>query len=40
MLCCYDNVRQHRLPSALQDKNPTGRMWRLIDGNWTQADVA
>ncbi len=39
MLCCYDNVRQQRLPAALQDKNPTGRMWRLVDGNWTQADV-
>ncbi|MCA9039709.1 MAG: aldehyde dehydrogenase (NADP(+)) [Planctomycetaceae bacterium] len=39
MLQCYDNVRPHRLPSALQDKNPTGEMWRLVDGNWTQADV-
>jgi NADP-dependent aldehyde dehydrogenase len=37
MLCCYDNVRQHRLPPALQDKNPTGKLWRIIDGNWTQA---
>lgn len=39
MLCCYDNVRQNRLPPALQDKNVTGRLWRLIDGNWTQADL-
>ncbi len=39
-LDCYDNVRQHRLPPALQNKNPTGRLWRLIDGNWSQADVA
>ena len=39
MLCCYDNVRPHRLPFALQNKNPTGRLWRLVDGNWTQADV-
>ncbi|HEV3003174.1 MAG TPA: aldehyde dehydrogenase (NADP(+)) [Pirellulales bacterium] len=39
MLACYDNVRSHRLPPALQDKNPNGRMWRLIDGNWTQGDV-
>jgi NADP-dependent aldehyde dehydrogenase len=39
MLYCYDSVRLNRLPAALQDKNPTGRMWRLIDGNWTQADV-
>jgi NADP-dependent aldehyde dehydrogenase len=39
MLCCYDNVRQHRLPAALQDKNPTGKLWRLIDGAWTQGNV-
>ena len=39
MLACYDNVRPHRLPPALQDKNPNGAMWRLIDGAWTQADV-
>jgi NADP-dependent aldehyde dehydrogenase len=36
MLCCYDNVRQHRLPAALRDQNPNGRMWRLIDGRMTQ----
>jgi NADP-dependent aldehyde dehydrogenase len=40
MLQCYDNVRSHRLPHELQDKNPTGTMWRLIDGTWSQADVA
>lgn len=34
---CYDNVRPHRLPLALRDANPTGRMWRLVDGTWTQA---
>ncbi|HJT33954.1 MAG TPA: aldehyde dehydrogenase (NADP(+)) [Pirellulales bacterium] len=39
MLACFDNVRPHRLPPALADKNPNGRMWRLIDGAWTQADV-
>ena len=39
MLSCYDNVRPHRLPAALQNKNPTGRTWRLIDGNWTQSDI-
>jgi NADP-dependent aldehyde dehydrogenase len=39
MLCCYDNVRQPRLPAALKNKNPTGRLWRLIDGSWSQADV-
>lgn len=35
----YDNVRQHRLPPELQDKNPTGEMWRLVDGRWTQEDI-
>ncbi len=39
-LHCYDNVRPHRLPPALRDKNSSGQMWRLIDGRWTQADVA
>lgn len=38
-LQCYDNVRPHRLPPVLQDKNPTGAMWRLIDGEWTQRNV-
>jgi alpha-ketoglutaric semialdehyde dehydrogenase len=38
-LRCYDNVRPGRLPLALRDENPTGRMWRLVDGAWTQADV-
>ncbi len=37
---CYDNVRPGRLPLVLADKNPTGTTWRLIDGQWTQADVA
>jgi NADP-dependent aldehyde dehydrogenase len=39
-LRCYDNVREPRLPPALRDRNPTGRLWRNVDGNWTQADVA
>jgi 2,5-dioxopentanoate dehydrogenase len=39
MLSCYDGVRPSRLPPALGNKNPTGRMWRLIDGVWTQGDV-
>lgn len=34
-LTSYDNVRPHRLPSILQDENPTGETWRLIDGKWT-----
>jgi NADP-dependent aldehyde dehydrogenase len=38
-LTSYDNVRPHRLPKLLQDKNPTGQTWRLVDGIWTQADV-
>jgi NADP-dependent aldehyde dehydrogenase len=33
---CYDNVRPHRLPLPLRDANPTGRMWRFVDGTWTQ----
>ena len=37
VLECYDNVRPHRLPGPLADSNPTGRMWRLIDGTWTQS---
>ena len=39
MLQCYDAVRPHRLPPALQNKNPTGLMWRRIDGKLTQADA-
>ena len=35
MLCCYDNVRPGRLPTVLQDKNPTGSVWRRVDGQWT-----
>jgi NADP-dependent aldehyde dehydrogenase len=38
-LRCYDNVRQHRLPPVLQDKNPTGSTWRFIDLEWTQRDI-
>ena len=38
-LHCYDNVRPARLPAALQNKNPHGKMWRLIDSHWSQADV-
>jgi alpha-ketoglutaric semialdehyde dehydrogenase len=35
----YDNVRPHRLPPALQDRNPTGTLPRLVDGEWTTRDV-
>ncbi len=38
-LQCYDNVRPSRLPPELRDTNPTGRMWRNIDGAWTQIDI-
>ncbi len=36
---CYDGVRPHRLPPALRDQNPTGTMWRHVDGAWTQGDL-
>jgi NADP-dependent aldehyde dehydrogenase len=36
---CYDAVRETQLPPSLRNKNPTGKMWRLVDGNWTQGDV-
>lgn len=39
MLACYDNVRPDRLPIALRDRTPNGRMWRLIDGQWSLADA-
>jgi NADP-dependent aldehyde dehydrogenase len=39
MLACYDNVRPHRLPPELRNQNPTGSVWRFIDGRWTQGDV-
>jgi 2,5-dioxopentanoate dehydrogenase len=38
-LYSYDNVRHHRLPPELRDSNPTGSMWRYIDGAWTQGDA-
>ena len=40
MLECYDNVRPDRLPPSLANPNPTGKMWRQIDGAWSQADVS
>lgn len=39
MLESYDNVREHRLPPELRNQNPSA-IWRLIDGAWTQSDVA
>lgn len=38
-LRAYDNVRPHRLPVELRNPNPTGRMWRLVDGQWTRDDA-
>jgi NADP-dependent aldehyde dehydrogenase len=38
MLQCFDNIRPHRLPDILRDENP-GDVWRMIDGEWTQAEV-
>jgi alpha-ketoglutaric semialdehyde dehydrogenase len=38
-LHCYDNVRPGRLPAELQNANPTGKMWRLIDGEWTKKSL-
>lgn len=39
-LHCYDNVRPVRLPRELQDANPTGKIWRFIDGQWTQKSLS
>jgi NADP-dependent aldehyde dehydrogenase len=39
-LQCFDAVRPGRLPDGLKDKNPNGKMWRSIDGQWTQGDVS
>lgn len=38
-LHCYDNVRPHRLPAELSDKNP-GSTWRSVDGEWTTGNVS
>jgi NADP-dependent aldehyde dehydrogenase len=38
-LHCYDHVRPDRLPAELRDENPTGKMWRLIGGEWTQKSL-
>jgi len=35
----FDNVRPHRLPAELRDNNPTGTMWRCIDGQWSTGAV-
>jgi len=38
-LRCYDHVRADRLPPELKNANPTGAMWRSIDGEWTQRSI-
>jgi alpha-ketoglutaric semialdehyde dehydrogenase len=38
-LRCYDHVREDRLPAELRNANPTGAMWRYIDGEWTQRSL-
>jgi NADP-dependent aldehyde dehydrogenase len=38
-LRCYDHVRADRLPPELRDPNPTGTMWRSIDGEWTRRSL-
>jgi NADP-dependent aldehyde dehydrogenase len=40
MLQCFDNVRMERLPPSLKNGNPSGSLWRLIDGKWTIEDVS
>ncbi len=39
-LTSFDNVRPDRLPGWLQDKNPTGKTWRMIDDQWTLSAVS
>ena len=38
-LTCFDNVRPQRLPELLRDQNPTGQTWRLVDLQWSTADI-
>jgi NADP-dependent aldehyde dehydrogenase len=40
MLQCFDQVRPHRLPAALQNRTPNGKLWRWLDGAWSREDVA
>ena len=37
-LCCFDNVRDHRLPEELRAANPLG-LQRYVDDVWTTAPV-
>jgi NADP-dependent aldehyde dehydrogenase len=38
-LRCYDHVRPERLPLELREANPTEKMWRMINKQWTQASA-
>ena len=38
-LKCFDNVRENRLPEVLRDNNPSDNLWRLVDGQWTTANL-
>lgn len=38
-LTSYDAVRESRLPWVLRNTNPTGQVWRSIDGRWTQENI-
>lgn len=38
-LHCYDAVRPHRLPPALQNKSPNPKLARLVDGVWMTGDI-
>ncbi len=39
-LRAYDGVRPEHLPADLRDASPDGRVWRMIDGEWTRGPVA
>ncbi len=38
-LHCYDAVRPHRLPAALQNPSPNPSLARLVDGVWMTGDI-
>jgi NADP-dependent aldehyde dehydrogenase len=38
-LTSFDNLRADRLPELLADAKPSGKTWRLIDGEWSTAAV-
>jgi NADP-dependent aldehyde dehydrogenase len=37
---CYDNVRSDRLPPILRDRNPNPTTCRLVDGQWSNANIS